>query len=142
MGKGKGVIGIAVCALNCLIINQFQMHLEVHGGKRVIPLIPLFKDKIFTDPTYSDDEMPEQETEEEHEDNYTECSKRCVISKRYIREKGREHKRPVNFLAGVCVDFTQAIFVIRRSFSGVSWPIHCQHSTYEEPSTARYCLRA
>lgn len=24
---------------------------------------------------------------------------------------------------------------VRRSFSGVSWPIHCQHSTYVEPST-------
>ena len=26
--------------------------------------------------------------------------------------------------------------MVRRSFSGVSRPIHCQHSTYAEPSTA------
>ena len=39
------------------------------------------------------------------------------------------------YLTGVCVDFRKGIFMVTRSFSGVSLLIHCQHSTNAEPST-------
>lgn len=39
------------------------------------------------------------------------------------------------YLKGICVDFHNGIFMVRRFFTGVSRPIHCQHSTYAVPST-------
>lgn len=129
-------------------VNQFRMHLEVHGGKRFISLIPPFKDKKCTDPTYSGHEMPEQEAEqEEHEDTCTECGKQCwneFALQHHFREVNKRKREGAQMasklLAGVCIDFSQGIFLIKRTFSGVSQPIHCQHSTYAERSTA--CVTA
>lgn len=56
---------------------------------------------------------------------------------REVHKKKREGAVTTGkYLTGVCVDFRKGIFMVRRSFSGVSRPIHCQHSTYAEPSTA------
>lgn len=56
---------------------------------------------------------------------------------REVHKKKREGAVTAGkYLTGVCVDFRKGIFMVRRSFSGVSRPIHCQHSTCAEPSTA------
>ena len=55
-------------------VNQFRMHLEIHGGKKVRSSTPGFKDRTCTDPANSGNDMLEQKTEEEvHNDTCTEC---------------------------------------------------------------------
>lgn len=129
-------------------LNEFRMHLETHGGKKVKSSIPRFQDKRCTNPANTGDDIPQQETEEERQiDTCTECGNRFP-NERALRRHFREvHKRKregavtaSKYLIGVCVDFSQGVFMIRRSFSGISRPVHCQHSTYAEPSTA--CVTA
>ena len=43
-------------------------------------------------------------------------------------ENGGDHA-PGRHLKGVCVDFEKGLFLISRTFSGIMYPIHCQHLT-------------
>ncbi|KAJ7391421.1 hypothetical protein OS493_018466 [Desmophyllum pertusum] len=56
-----------------------------------------------------------------------------------INEKGMpENSLPFYELKAqerIYMDFCKGMFMVRREFSGVSRPIHCQHSTYAAPST-------
>ena len=91
----------------------------------------------------ADADMQEAKEHKHKADNYTECGKQCRSERtlqRHFREVHRKKRLGAvvagQYLTGVCVDFRKGIFMVRRSFSGVSRPIHCQHSTYAEPSTA------
>ena len=43
-------------------VNQFGMHLEIHGRKITKPLIPPFKDRTCTDPASFGKDKPGEET--------------------------------------------------------------------------------
>ena len=43
-------------------------------------------------------------------------------------ENGGDHA-PGRHLKGACVDFEKGLFLISRTFSGIMYPIHCQHLT-------------
>ena len=53
---------------------------------------------------------------------------------RHVREVHKRKREGAvtagKYLTGVCVDFMKGLFMVRRPFSGVSRPIHCQQSTY------------
>ena len=54
-----------------------------------------------------------------------------------VHKKKREGAiTAAQYLAGICVDFKKRVFMVRRSFSGIRRPVHCQNSAYAAPSTA------
>ena len=59
---------------------------------------------------------------------------------RHIKEVHKKKREGAvtasKYLNGVCVDIKKGIFMVRRNFSGVLRPVHCQHSTHGAPSTA------
>ena len=119
-------------------IGDFQMHLANHeknnkpSNQRQKP--------AATDSAISVDVVPEA-GEEESKGTCAECGKGYQNERalqRHVREVHRKKREGAitasKYLTGVCVDFRKGIFMVRRSFSGVARPIHCQHSTYPEPS--------
>jgi len=92
---------------------------------------------------HADAHLQEGKEHKHKVDTCTECGKQFKSERALQRHFREVHKKKREgavtagkYLAGVCVDFRKGIFMVRRSFSGVCRPIHCQHSTYAEPSTA------
>ena len=64
------------------------------------------------------------------------CSKAYPHNKSLQRHIRDQHTRkmeatisPGRHLKGACVDFEKGLFLISRTFSGIMYPIHCQHLT-------------
>ena len=68
-------------------VNEFRMHLETHGGKKVKSSIPRFQDKRCTDPANSGDDMLEQEIEEEGQAILKWTRSSASLSQRSAQEK-------------------------------------------------------
>ena len=73
---------------------------------------------------------------------HAECGKPCPNKqalRRHLREVHTKKREggvtACKYLTGIYMDFCKGMFMVRREFSGVSRPIHCQHSTYAAPST-------
>ncbi len=126
-------------------IAEFRMHLAYHEKKTFPPIKKGPKhDSAVHKNDMTDSHLFRMETgAQENKDTCTECGKRYPNNhalQRHVREVHKKKKEGAvtagKFLAGICVDFNKGIFMIRRSFSGVPRPVHCQHSTYAAPSTA------
>ena len=124
--------------------TEFHAHLAHYEKKLNPPVKRARKNPAVDMNDTADHSLRFMENEaEKHDRACSECRKR-LFNKHSLHRHVREvHKKKMEraitaaqYLTGICVDFNNGIFMVRRSFSGITRPVHCQHSTYAAPSTA------
>ena len=125
-------------------VTEFSAHLA-HHEKKINPSVKRARKNpaVDVDDT-ADQSLPFMENESgKHDHGCSECGKRLLNKhslQRHVRDVHKKKREgaitAAQYLAGICVYFKKGIFMVRRSFSGIRRPVHCQHSTYAAPSTA------
>lgn len=125
-------------------ITEFRAHLAHHEKKLNPPVKKAHKNPAVNKKDRDDHSLPFMEIEAEKQDHAcSECGKHLLNKQslqRHVREVHKKKREEAitagQYLTGICVDFNKGIFMVRRSFSGITRPGHCQHSTYAAPFTA------
>ena len=125
-------------------ITEFRAHLAHHEKKLNPPVKTARKNPAVDVAATADHSLPfAGNNAESHDHACSECGKRLLNKhslQRHVREVHKKKREgainAAHYLTGICVDFNKGIFMVRRSFSGITRPVHCQHSTYAAPTTA------
>lgn len=133
-----------LCAQLFRRITEFRAHLAHHEKKLNPPVRKAHKNPAVNKKDRADHSLPYMENEAEKQDRACSECRKHLLNKHTLQRHVREvHKKKregavtaAQYLSGICVDFNKGIFVVRRSFSGITRPVHCQHNTYAAPSTA------
>ena len=125
--------------------NDFQAHLRRHERSSKTPKINSSKVAKVPLGNKEPERLPPSVSGDAHglKEVCPDClqvyaNKRSL--QRHIREVHKKKREGAvtasKHLPGVCVDLRKGIFMVRRTFSGILRPVHCQHSTHGTPSTA------
>ena len=125
-------------------ITEFRAHLAHHEKKLNPPVKRARKNPAVDVAATADHSLSfAGNNAERHDHACSECGKRLLNKhslQRHVREVHKKKREgainAAHYLTGICVDFNKGIFMVRRSFSGITRPVHCQHSTYAAPTTA------
>ena len=118
-------------------ITEFKTHLGCHEKQSRARGQNVSKTASHKNDTSNMQIPPKETLPQAQKDTCSECGKHYANKKALQRHFREVHTRKsegaitaAKYLTSVCVDFRKGLFMVRRSFSGVSRPIHCQHTTY------------
>ena len=128
----------AYCFQICERKNAMTVHLNTHSKVNVsVPLITKERPKNKTGHSRAAPQAQKSSSSStEAKIECPQCSKAYPHNKALQRHIRDQHTRkmeatisPGRHLKGACVDFEKGLFLISRTFSGIMYPIHCQHLT-------------